>query len=451
MSIGLSLNYILRSRRNGTYILINKEKSLEFSISQKFFNFLYMYKDGNVQIDIMLEYLLENGISTDDIKECLDKEEFKDLFVEVDYHKEKQLSIYKSLLLSSFLLYTEYTPRRIDFLITRHCNLACKHCFENSSPLISTKIIPLDVLVDGFRQMDYLNIETLKITGGEPLAHPDIHHILEELSEKRFQTIILTNGVLLTEKLIQIISKAHIKLGISLDGISARSHDCIRGKGTFDVVVKNIRKLKEHKCHFCITISINKNNYTEIEPFVEFALNELGAKEILINQLKPLGRAKNNGSIFLSESEYKPVLLLVDKLNVVYNDKIKISDDAYIGEEPIINNAPLSISSNSPLVCAAGNSLLTIDENLDVYPCVYAHGDSNFVIGNLANESLIELWQSKKWDLFRGKVTLKDIPGCKTCNQSNICGMKNCRLKPVYNGQDFFSHVDYCTHSKPNK
>lgn len=85
-----------------------------------------------------------------------------------------------------------------------------------------------------------------------------------------------------------------------------------------------------------------------------------------------------------------------------------------------------------------------MDQFLNVYPCIYGQGNNDYIMGNLYNNSLIEIWQSEKWLPFRGMTTLSQIRGCDSCPKQNTCGIKNCRLKPVYNGLVFFDHVDYC-------
>lgn len=437
----LSKDYLLRKKANNKYILYNKRKSVVYTISPKLFNFLYLYKEGNFNLDIMLQYLSKQGIAIDDLVEFINNKDFSEIFIPVS-KMEKVDSIYKYI--PHISSYTEYTPERIDFLITKHCNLKCKHCFENASPTIKNGKIALEDLFNVFNQMDLLNVRTLKITGGEPLTYPNIKDILKEISNKRFECIILTNAMLLDEELIDIISEGAIKLGISLDGYKKQSHDFLRGKGAFDILMQKLYELKKAKANVSITMSVNRINYLEIEELSKFAIEELGVQRVFINQLKPLGRAKTNDNIFLSDTEYKDVINRVEKLvNLYGNGKITLSDDALLSEEYTIkNDAP--ISNDTPLVCAAGNNSISIDENLDVYPCVYGNGFSEFNMGNLKTESLSDIWLSDKWSIFRGKTTLGEIEGCKDCKNNKICGMKNCRLKPIYNGQSFYTHVSYC-------
>lgn len=64
--------------------------------------------------------------------------------------------------------------------------------------------------------------------------------------------------------------------------------------------------------------------------------------------------------------------------------------------------------------------------------------------GNLYQEKLLDIWRSPKWNRFRGGTKLADIPTCRVCKNNSKCGLKNCRLKAVYEGKSFYSNVSYC-------
>ncbi len=123
--------------------------------------------------------------------------------------------------------------------------------------------------------------------------------------------------------------------------------------------------LKEYGVKFSITTSVTWNNYRDINAIADYVLNTLDARRLFINQLKPLGRAKQNDDIFISESEYTEVVKEIEELTKAYGDRIVLSDDN-------IETDSFSTSENNPaLVCAVGNTSLSIDEALNVYPCIY--------------------------------------------------------------------------------
>lgn len=252
-----------------------------------------------------------------------------------------------------------------------------------------------------------------------------------------------SNGMLLTEKLIDSIKSSNITLGISLDGITPESHDYIRGKGSFAILQNKLSLLRRAGVSMGITVSVNTKNFLELEDIARYAIESLGVRNLYINQLKPLGRARINNDIFLSESQYLNVIELVNKLEKQYGSIIQLSDDA-LADDYNGKHTMHSIGPQTPLYCAAGNTSLSIDEKLDVYPCVYGNDFEQFKMGNLKLQSLLDIWQSDKWGIFRGQTVLENVKGCANCKNNAICNMKNCRLKPVYDGQDFYSHISYC-------
>lgn len=443
MDFTLSQQYLLRKRKNGSFFMYHKANNKRYEITEKLFKFLYIFKDRSIDLNNLLAFFRSNDIATDDIEDFLSRPDMTDILINEKpaYLNTHPLNIYSTD--DKLPAYTEYTPERIDFLITKQCNLKCKHCFEEASPKLQSNPIDLTLLYNIFAQMDELDVKTLKITGGEPLVHPQISSILDKLSEVRFETILLTNGMLLNDRTINQIKEADIKLGISLDGISAQTHDFLRGKGTFELLMSKLHLLEKAKADLSLTFTANKINYSELEKLVQYAFTKLNVRCIFINRLRPMGRAANDEGLFLSEEEYKKMVEKISLLSVQYgDDKISLSDDALTTVHYDLENKPLT---DFPLVCAAGNTILSFDDNFNVYPCIYGHNNVSFTIGNLSKEKLIDIWRSEKWQPFRGGTSLSQIRGCNSCIKKSNCGIKNCRMKPVFNGLSFFDHAEYCS------
>ena len=446
MDLTLSKNFILRKKPDRSCILYDKSTNMRYTITEKLFAFLYIFKENTINLNALLSYFETKNISTDDIKTFLSRSEMWKLLIPTSSYQYKIIksqpnNIYNSLPLIT--PYTEFTPERVDFLITKKCNLKCRHCFENASPLENIVQLDKDILKRVFYQMEYLNVKTLKITGGEPFCHPQIHSVLELISNARFETIILTNGMLLTEDSINLIRSSNIKLGISLDGITSKTHDFIRGKGSFDILYDKLIHIGQIGIDLTLTFTANKVNESELEQLASVMFNEIGVRCIFVNRLRPIGRANESKDIFISDDKYIIFQERVSNLAAKYGkEKILLSDDSIQFEE----SDNKKHSDAAPLICAAGNSLICMDEYLNIYPCIYGQGNRDYIIGNLTNESLLDIWQSEKWNLFRGNTTLSQIKGCSTCNKRSVCGIKNCRLKPVYNGLGFYDHVSYCNY-----
>ena len=443
MNTSLSKKYILRKNIDGTNILYDKSLNKIYQITNKLYTFLSLFKDNSIDINELFSHLESKEISVEDIKIFLARPDMHNLLVNNDCIKvtDDTNKGIKYETISKISEFTEYTPERVDFLITKKCNLRCKHCFENASPLENIASFDMNTLRNVFRQMDMLNLKTLKITGGEPFYHPQFLTILEEVAQARFETIILTNGMLLTNHTMETIKQYDIKLGISLDGITAATHDYLRGSGSFNILFKKLEQLGTLGVDLTLTFTANRINNKELERLASVAFNELGVRCIFVNRLRPIGRAISNTEMFIPDEEFNTIQDRVRKLGSKYGfEKIVLSDDSL----PMHTDNTMEIQDNSPLVCAAGNTIMCMDERLDVYPCIYGQGVRDYVIGNLCKEPLLEIWNSKKWIPLRGGTILSQIKGCSKCKEKNTCGIKNCRLKPVFNGLGFYDHVTYC-------
>ena len=74
----------------------------------------------------------------------------------------------------------------VYFYLTEGCNLACRHCWlgpqfdQNGKTRAS---LPLDLFKSVVSQGKALGMDRLKLTGGEPLLHPEIADILRVVRE----------------------------------------------------------------------------------------------------------------------------------------------------------------------------------------------------------------------------------------------------------------------------
>lgn len=426
----LNKKYILRKGIDDQYIMYDKTTRNQYQLSFKLFYILNLFRNSSLSINRLEEDLKLKGVDMSDFFELLTGTTFHDLLVRhddsfclPDYYSEKRM-------LSPF---TEYSPARMDFLITKYCNLACKHCFEGASSKLKGSLYNVKDIIKVFQELDKSNLQTLKITGGEPFSVPNFDEILSVAGECRFETIVLTNAMLIESKHIDILKKWKIQLGISLDGINDQAHDFIRGKGAFNIVYPQLIKLKEAGVNFSITCSINRHNFNQIADMIPFVLDHLGADTLFLNRLRAMGRAVHNGNMFISEQENQSIIALYHSLKDVYGMRLALSDDS------------VEKSSGGNIIrCAAGNSIIAMDGNFDIYPCVYAMDHKDYVMGNLLESGIDDIWSSSAWDKFRGKTTLEDLEDCRSCQLKTVCAIKNCRLKPVYEGRSFTSSVSYC-------
>jgi len=141
-------------------------------------------------------------------------------------------------------------PNTLLWDVTKKCNLRCLHCYNASKyfqPFEGVVRPPRDELttsealhaIEVIRHGGFSHIHLL---GGEPLARPDLPQIIHAATERGLRVTMNSNGLLLTPPLLAELDKAGCtQIAFSLDGGDADSHDFVRGHGTFDRTVSNIR------------------------------------------------------------------------------------------------------------------------------------------------------------------------------------------------------------------
>jgi radical SAM protein with 4Fe4S-binding SPASM domain len=341
----------------------------------------------------------------------------------------------------------EYTPESIDLFITNKCNLKCPHCYRNASFLDKMTLIPLKRFCELVDEMEYNRVRSLKITGGEPFLVSNLYDIVKYVCSKRIHVGILTNATKpLTDKWLNLLKSENLSLGISLDGANAYTHDIIRGQGSFKKTIENIKKLSEINANFSLTFTINKYNCHELNDIICLAL-ALKAKALTFNVIEESGRALKNKKIYDNVSFNIDIIKTkIKELMEKYSRspiRIEITDNhGFATEEKDIKQIK---EKEDLIICKAGFASLAIDSLLNVYPCIYGiGGKKEYRVGNLMNRSLMDVWDDSKFYLFRGGIKLKDLSQCSKCKMNELCNLKYCRLRSVYEGKTLYDTVSFC-------
>ena len=119
----------------------------------------------------------------------------------------------------------------LQWHITHRCNLRCSHCYQDDYSAFSSRESLEAVLNQYSRLLEEYGFKGyLNITGGEPLAHPDLFWLLEEARRRQMTTAVLTNGTMVGLREARRMRASGVQfVQISLDGVP-KTHDAIRGK-----------------------------------------------------------------------------------------------------------------------------------------------------------------------------------------------------------------------------
>lgn len=198
-----------------------------------------------------------------------------------------------------------YPPEAVTMMVTGQCNLDCRHCLldcgalANASPVAASILLPL---IDDFTR---LGIDSVSLTGGEILTHPEWQRILEFcLNHARIKHVCLqTNATLINGRHLKALLDMQLDkltIQVSLDGARARTHNLIRGPGSYARVMAGLHLLVEVGLGERTQVAFTEmeHNFHELPELLE-KLNKIGIGRLISNTLVKGGRAADSTTINL--------------------------------------------------------------------------------------------------------------------------------------------------------
>jgi MoaA/NifB/PqqE/SkfB family radical SAM enzyme len=194
------------------------------------------------------------------------------------------------------------TFHHIFLYITENCQLKCKHCYMGER--LERKLSMSYSQAINYITLFYkIGARDLTILGGEPTIHKDFVKIINYAREIGYQKInVDTNGINIS-KFTEINPSVLNYIRFSLDGPYSKYHNYIRGKGTFEHTIDNIKKIIDSGFNTAITSIISKHNYEVAKEFLPLA-DQLGIKLINFHILSEEGYARNINELALTPTEW---------------------------------------------------------------------------------------------------------------------------------------------------
>ncbi|NOZ37865.1 MAG: radical SAM protein [Gammaproteobacteria bacterium] len=328
--------------------------------------------------------------------------------------------------------------------ITKRCNLACAHCYQDAESLKNG--------ADGELTVDEVNsiidevasrgTQTMVVlTGGEPLARTDLEQMIAHGAQKGLAMVIGSNGALLTERRALSLKKAGaLGIGISVDSLDEKRHDAFRGlPGSLQKTLTAIEHCRKHELSFQIHFTATKDNAHELNDIIAFG-REKGARVLNIFFLICTGRGESISDI--SPQQYDELLHQIMDAQEQYDDIIIRPRCAPHFKRVAFERNPESlmnrISGYDGDGCIAGTHYCRITEKGAVTPCPYIANE----IGNIREQSFLSIWDNA--DMLQQLRTPELRGACGECEYQKLCG--GCRARPLAMGGTLMDADPWCSH-----
>ena len=308
--------------------------------------------------------------------------------------------------------------KKLQINLTSDCNIKCTHCYlsagkKNALHLDCKKVINL---IKKINRSD-LDDEVV-ISGGEPLLYKDINYIFTELKRMNFNVLLFSNGTLINKNNIQFIKENVSSVQLSMEGISEKYFEIVRGLHTYKKLINAIELLKIYNIKLVLAITIMDNVIDDVEenllPFIK-SLNYSELEVRINSELEKKGNALDLPVDFFNEkaTRKKRVNKIIQELtmNGFYFSSIDSRRKQF-------NN------------CGIGSSIV-INPDGKIYPCNEFSIDSSLNIEDIKPETLIPIFNE-----LNNKTAIKEMSGCDVCELRYIC-CGGCKVKNKYNNKSY--------------
>ena len=324
------------------------------------------------------------------------------------------------------------TPRQVDIAITGRCNLACAYCFY-ADEMVARSDLPTDRWLAFFGELGQLGVMTICLTGGEVFTRRDLFDLIDGLIANRMCYQLLTNGTLITERMLAQFEggKRRLRMDsiqLSVDGSRAEIHDRSR-PNSFHRVIRALRLLVEARFPITVRVTVNKYNVDDLENIARLLLDEICLPGFSTNEAYACGAVnRTDGGVMLTSAQRLQAMRTLTELATRYNGRISAqAGPLALAREFEMIAAELSAGRTSVpgrgTLCACGGvfSKIAVLHDGTLVPC---HNLSNLHLGRIGVDDLRQVWLEHPLmnaGRQRREIPLSSLDTCRECRYQGFC------------------------------
>jgi hopanoid biosynthesis associated radical SAM protein HpnH len=124
----------------------------------------------------------------------------------------------------------------------------------------------------------------VSIAGGEPLMHPQIEVIVQELIKRKKFVFLCTNALLLPKKLDKFTPSPYFAFTVHIDGLKERHDESVCKEGVFDDAVAAVKMAQERGFRVTTNTTIfNTDTPQTIIDVMDYLNDDLKVNEMMIS------------------------------------------------------------------------------------------------------------------------------------------------------------------------
>ncbi|HEY6900500.1 MAG TPA: GTP 3',8-cyclase MoaA [Puia sp.] len=166
--------------------------------------------------------------------------------------------------------------------LLHHCNLGCVYCVAGDAELKQANVSGKDEQLAGSRLLEMirrlhvqLQLDTVRLTGGEPLLYPGLVDLVEGIRASGIPRVKLTTNGFLLERMAHALAKAGMQsINVSLDAIDEDVFVRMSRRHSVERIIRGIDAALEAGLAVKLNSVVMKGlNESQLLPLTEFALS----------------------------------------------------------------------------------------------------------------------------------------------------------------------------------
>lgn len=313
-------------------------------------------------------------------------------------------------------------PLGIVYMVNNTCATDCVYCYADKSTKCS--LIPFEKVVDTVKEARSLDIQNFSVVGGEYFLYKQWDKLLDVMIEYGYKPDLISTKVPITLQTILKYKKYNLPIQISLDSLDENKLSTILNVNPsyLEKIRKTITLLDENDIKFQIATVLTRynNNVDDLEKMYSF-----------LSQFKNLSRweIRVGFKSLYSKDDFEDII--INKEDVVNIEKwVKAKEESstmYILWSPNDGKKYFKTEGGSRNFvgarCSANYSHMVILPDGQVTICEQLYWNPRFLIGNIQEESIQQIWNSPKalGLAFPKKEDFSNKSVCKTCKIFDEC------------------------------
>lgn len=329
----------------------------------------------------------------------------------------------------------------VNWAITGKCNFNCRHCFmaADNAPMLGE--FSWEECVSFLDECERCGIQSVTLTGGEPMLHPRFRDIVREIARRGMYLVELnTNGSFLTADFLDELRALDMdtEIKLSFDGIG--HHDWLRGVPyAEEKALRAIKLAKEKGFRVRSQTNVHRGNLDVMYDTIAM-LDGLGVEEIRLIRTTETPRWRaNGGDATLGIFEYYDEMTKLIGRCLAGGFQISVDVWQFVRYRPRFGDYafhPVQSGcgryKDSIPACKGARGTVAVSYTGEVYPCNQMSGtlaNRGVSLGNVKTTALHELLERGEY-LDTVTMPVSEIfeanEICRGCQYWRCC-MGGCR------------------------